>query len=253
MDLEPHSSPRPRRAARRRVRIGIWVVAAAAALAAATLAPVAEWILAASEWIRGAGAVGLVAFAGAYVVAAVLTVPGSALTLGAGLVYGPLWATVLVSPVSVCAALIAFGLGRRALRPWVRRRLGDGRWFRAIDDAIADKGGRIVLLLRLSPLIPYSALNYACGLTRIDARRFALASWLGMLPGTWMYAYLGSLGRTTAELATDGAAHAPSAAGWLYWGGLAATLVVVAVVSREAFRALGRSIEIESRDRDAPG
>jgi len=219
----------------------IAVVVAAGALALARL-PIADRILAAVAWIRDAGWIGVAVFTALYVGAAVALLPGSVLTLGAGFAYGPVWGTLLVSPVSVLASVAAFALARTVLRPWVTRRFGTGERFAAIDRAIGQQGGRIVFLLRLSPVVPYSAFNYVCGITRIDARRFALASWLGMLPGTVLYTYLGSLAKSTAELAAGGGGASTPGQRALYWGGLAATVVAAVVVTRVARAALRRSL-----------
>lgn len=83
----------------------------------------------------------------------------------------------------------------------------------AIDAAIAEHGFKIVLLLRLSPVFPFNLLNYALGLTRVQVRDYVLASFIGMLPGTALYVYLGSLVTRASELI-----HTPMRAG----GGLVA-------------------------------
>ena len=103
-------------------------------------------------------------------------------------------------------------------------------------------GFKIVVLLRLSPVLPFSALNYALGLTRVSLRDYVLGSWIGMLPGTVLYVYLGSLVTSASELAGGGR---PDAGPWgrvLYWGGLAATLIVTVVVTRVAKRALASAL-----------
>lgn len=71
----------------------------------------------------------------------------------------------------------------------------DNKQFIAIDKAIKKDGFKFVFLLRLSPLLPFAASNYLYGLTSIGARPYILASWLGMLPGTWAYVSAGSIGR----------------------------------------------------------
>ncbi len=223
-------------------RAALAVAVAVAAGVAAWQLPVARTSVALVDGVRNLGGWGVALFALLYVVAAVLLIPGSVLTLGAGFAYGPWWGLALVSPVSVAAALIAFALARRAMRPWVSRRFAHHPKLAAVDRAVARRGGRIVLLLRLSPLVPYSALNYLCGLTRIDARRYVVASWLGMLPGTLLYTYLGSAATTTAELAVgagDGRAPAQQLA---YWGGLAATVLAAVVVTRVARAALADAL-----------
>jgi uncharacterized membrane protein YdjX (TVP38/TMEM64 family) len=214
-----------------------------AAIAAVYVLPVDDWVLTFVEAIRGAGAVGVAVFAIAYVAAAILLLPGSVLTAGAGFAYGPLWGTLLVSPVSVVAATLAFVLGRTVARGWIARRIAGNPRFATVDEAIGESGFKIVLLLRLSPLFPFSLLNYALGLTRLSLRDYVVASALGMLPGTVLYVYLGSIVTSASELAAGGGEGAGASRSILYWGGLAATLAVTWLLTRIARRALVRTIE----------
>jgi len=224
-------------------RYGLGVIVAAALLAGLLLLPVNHWALLLVEWIRDAGAVGVVVYTLAYILATVLLLPGSILTLGAGFAYGPVWGTVLVSPVSVVAATLAFVLGRTVARNWVSRRMEKNPRFAAINKAIGESGFKIVFLLRLSPIFPFNVLNYALGLTRVRLRDYVIASFFGMLPGTFLYVYLGSLVTSASELLSG---KRPSAGPWgqvLYWGGLAATLLVTVLITRIARRALNRALE----------
>ncbi len=213
------------------------------ALAAVFLLPIDEWALRLVDAIRGTGAAGVVIFAIVYVAATVLLLPGSLLTAGAGFAYGPVWGTLLVSPVSVVAATSAFLLGRTVARGWITRRIAGNPRFAAIDEAVGESGFKIVLLLRLSPLFPFNLLNYALGLTRVSPRDYVVASALGMLPGTILYVYLGSLVTSASELAGGGGEGAGASRSILYWAGLAATVIVTVLVTRIARRALSRTIE----------
>ncbi len=197
-------------------------------------------IAAASEWARGAGALGVTVFVAAYVVATVLLIPGSVLTIAAGFIYGVTWGTVIAAPTSVVAATIAFGLGRTLARGPIERRFGGGRRFRAIDTAVAEREGTVVALLRLSPVVPFVALNYLLSITQVSVRTYVVASLLGMLPGTILYVYLGSLASTAAEAAT-GATGLGGARIALLIAGLVATIAAVVVIARLARRELARS------------
>lgn len=235
-----------------RVRTLLVAAVVLGAIAGFLLLPVDVWLLGLVDAIRGAGAAGVALFAIAYVVAAVLLLPGAALTAGAGFAYGPLWGTLLVSPVSVVAALLAFLLGRTAARGWIARRTAANPRFAAIDEAIAGSGLKIVLLLRLSPLVPYSLLNYALGLTRVSLRDYLVASTVGMLPGTLLFVYLGSLVTSASELA-GGAPHpAGGLRAALYWGGLAATVGATWLLTRLARGALSRAIGSRSAASASP-
>ncbi|HEY6006573.1 MAG TPA: TVP38/TMEM64 family protein [Anaeromyxobacter sp.] len=223
-------------------KLAVMMLAAGAA-AGFLLLPLDRWLLSVVDSIRGAGALGVGAFSIAYVAATVLLLPGAALTAGAGFAYGPLWGTVLASPVSVVAATLAFLLGRTVARRRIARRIAGNPRFAAIDEAIGEGGLKIVFLLRLSPLVPFNLLNYALGLSRVSLRDYVVASAVGMLPGTVLYVYLGSLVTSASELA---AGARPSAGGWeraLYWAGLAATLGATWLLTRIARRALSRAIE----------
>lgn len=233
-------------------RIAVAVVAVVALVLGIVFLPLERWALALVDWVRAAGPAGVVVYALAYIGAALTFLPGSLLTAGAGFLYGLGYGTLLVSPVSVVAALCAFAVGRFVARGWIARRVANKQKFAAIDAAIAQSGFKIVLLLRLSPIFPFSLLNYALGLTRVTTRDFLLASFIGMLPGTLLYVYLGSLVTRATELA---AGDRPSAGPWeqaLYWGGFAATFVAVAFIVHLARRTLRETLDGAGASRSSP-
>lgn len=193
------------------------------------------------EWLRGAGALGVLVFAGVYVLGALLMLPGSVLTMGAGFVYGPLWGSVLVSPVSVVVALAGFAIARRGGRARVARWLGASRRLAAIDAAVGQRGLLVVVLLRLSPVLPFAALNYGLGLTRVRRRDYLLGSAIGMLPATILYVYLGAALTEAGQLTGSGATSTPLAQAAL-WAGLLATALVTIVITRQARRALAQLV-----------
>jgi uncharacterized membrane protein YdjX (TVP38/TMEM64 family) len=214
-------------------------------LTAVHLFPVDRWALALVAWIRAAGSGGLAIFAVGYIAAAVLFLPGSILTLGAGFAYGPIFGLLIVSPVSVLAATAAFALGRSIARPWVSRKVSGDPRFAAIDRAVGENGFKIVFLLRLSPLLPFNLLNYTLGLTRVRLRDYVAASFLGMLPGTLLYVYLGSLVTSASEL-VGGHTEGGVWRGVLYAAGLVATFVATVAVTRIARRALAEVLDGKS-------
>lgn len=214
----------------RKVAIGIALVAVIAA--ALALIPSKQLAISFVGWMRGQGAAAVMIFALAYVLAAVLLIPASALTLGAGFVYGTVWGTLLVVPASMAAALLSFAIARRLVRAWVVARVEGKPRFAALDRAIGRSGFKITLLVRLSPIFPFGLLNYALGVTEIRARDYLVASLLGMLPGTIAYVYLGSLVTSATELGGGGRS-------WLYWVGGALTIVAsiaITVIARQALR-----------------
>lgn len=226
--------------ARRRAQSGrwlAWLLAAGLLVAGWRLLPLQPGLRQTLETLRGLGPWGPVLFILLYAVAAVLLVPGSVLTLGAGAVFGVLWGSVYASIAATLGATAAFLVGRHGAREWVARRLEDHPRFAAIDQAVAREGWKIVGLLRLSPVFPYTLLNYAFGLTRVKLGHYVLASWVGMLPGTLLYVYLGSLAGEAA-----GGGWQTSAGRIFYAGGGVATLLVTAVLTRIARRALVRRL-----------
>lgn len=201
-----------------------------------------RWLIA---WVEGLGVWGALAFAGAYIVAVVVFVPGSAITLAAGALFGLLWGTVIVSLASTTAAALAFLISRYLARDRVRRWAQRYPRFGAIDRAIGEGGWRIVALLRLSPAVPYTVSNYLYGLTAVRFGPYVLASWLAMLPGTFLYVYLGYIGRAGLVAAAEGETGR-SVWEWVMLGaGLVATAVVTVYITRLARRAIREQTPLE--------
>src|SRR5260370_667149 len=175
---------------------------------------------------------GPVVFAAVYALAC-LAIPGSLITLAAGSLFGVVVGTAVVSVASVTGASLAFWLGRTLARGLIEKRLAGNRRFRALDQAVAAGGFKIVLLTRLSPLFPFTLLNYAFGLTKVRFRDYVLASWIGMLPGTVMYVYLGSTVKELADVAAGSVEGGPARL-VLFFVGLVATGVVPGYVTRPA-------------------
>ena len=193
-------------------------------------------------WIEGQGTAGMGIYAGLYIFACVFFIPGSLLTLGAGAIYGVVVGSVLVSISSVLGASAAFLVGRYAARSWIAKKIEGNARFSAIDDAVADEGWKIVGLTRLSPIFSFNLLNYAYGLTRVTFREYVLASWIGMMPGTVMYVYLGSLAGDLASLGAE-TGRATTLGEWALYGlGLVATITVTIYITKIARKALAARI-----------
>lgn len=206
------------------------------------LLPVNEWVKAVLDKLSGLGFAGMLIYVGLYITACLFLIPGSILTLGAGAVYGVVAGSVLVSVSSVLGAAAAFITGRYWARPWVEKRLEKHAKFSAVDKAVAREGWKIVLLTRLSPVFPFNLLNYAYGVTQVSFKDYLWASWIGMLPGTVMYVYLGTLAGDLATIGTG--SHSRTAGEWVLWiAGLAATAAVTILITRIARKALNKSIE----------
>jgi uncharacterized membrane protein YdjX (TVP38/TMEM64 family) len=217
-----------------------WLIVAAAVAAlfvGARLLPVEEWLKSFQAWVAGKGLAGAAAYAAVYVISALLFVPGSVLTIGAGLLFGLLWGTVLVSIASTTAAALAFLIARYVARGRVQRLAERNPKFGAIDRAVAEQGWKVVALLRLSPLIPFSLSNYLYGLTPVPFAPYLLTSWIAMLPGTFLYVYLGAVGSAAVSGQHRGGAWQTA----LWVVGLVATIAVTVLVTRAARRQLDKT------------
>merc|ERR1712176_500249 len=157
-------------------------------------------------WIEKNPIPGVFAFMGVYFIATVLFIPGSILTLGSGFIfanvyglgYGVILATVAVFIGASAGAIVAFLLGRYLLRDWVKTLTTKYPLFEAVDTALEDKGLRIMCLLRLSPIIPFNALNYIAGITAISLTAYTWAM-IAILPGTILYIFLGATAGSLAD------------------------------------------------------
>jgi uncharacterized membrane protein YdjX (TVP38/TMEM64 family) len=195
------------------------------------------YIPAFQRWVEGLGAFGPLAFILGYALAVLAFVPGSALTLASGAIFGVAKGTVFVFAAALLGSTGAFLLARHGARAAIEKRIAGDARFAAIDRAIGTQGRKIVFLLRLSPIFPFNLLNYGLGLTRVRLVDYVIAG-IGMLPGTLLYVYLGSAAGQ-AVAAAGGAAPGRSPAEWALFGvGLLATLGVTLYVTRIARRAL---------------
>jgi uncharacterized membrane protein YdjX (TVP38/TMEM64 family) len=166
----------------------------AVAFALFSHAPLASRALACVLWFQHKGNAGALLYGALDLVATVLLFPGTPLTLGAGFLYGTVIGSVVISLASTAAATAGFLLARYIAGDWLVRRSERFASLRALDQSIADHGFKMVLLMRLQPVfIPFAYLNMGLGLSRVGLRDYVLGSWLGMLPGTILYVYAGSL------------------------------------------------------------
>ncbi|MGD9791197.1 MAG: DUF547 domain-containing protein [Phycisphaerales bacterium] len=220
--------------AQKAVRLACFVIIAASVLVILRALPTVQLLDLMQKKVATFGPWGPVVFGAAYFIAAVLFVPGSALTLAAGAIFGLVGGFATVSVSSTAAAGASFLIARYLARERVRRMAETNRTFGAIDKAIAQGGWKIIALLRLSPAVPFSLGNYLYGLTPVKFWPYLLASWIAMMPGTFLYVYLGFVGKTAA--AGSGGKNP-----WQYvllGAGLLATIVVSVYVTRLARKAL---------------
>jgi uncharacterized membrane protein YdjX (TVP38/TMEM64 family) len=236
--------------AKKTIRLAILALLIAAIAAGLALLPVKDYLARLLESIESVGPWGPVVLAGVYAVACVLFVPGSVLTLGAGLLFGVVYGAIAVSIGSVLGATAAFLVGRTLLRGPIEKRIAAYPRFQAIDRAVGRQGFKIVLLTRLSPIFPFNLLNYAFGLTNVRLWQYVLASWIGMIPGTIMYVYLGSALKSLAEVAA-GSPEGGVSQKVFFAVGLVMTIVATVVITRIARRALNEAVAEQNASADA--
>lgn len=181
--------------------------------------------------------------AAAYVPNCLMFLPGWPLTVGAGALLGVGPGVIAVSLGATAGASASFLAGRFLARGWVERRLQGSPRFAALDEAVAREGWKIVLLTRLSPVFPFNLLNYAFGLTRIRFWEYAWTTWVGMLPGSLMYVYIGSTFRDVAAALSgiEGGRERTTAEQVLFYGGLVVTVGLTVYITHLARRALRRA------------
>ncbi len=203
--------------------------------------PVQELMKGFLGWVAHLGSWGPIIFIAVYILACVFLLPGSILTLGAGALFGVVKGSIIASISATLGATCAFLVGRYLARDWVSRRIQGYPKFKALDEAVAEEGWKIVCLTRLSPVFPFNLLNYAYGITKVSLRDYFLASWLGMMPGTVMYVYIGSLAGDLAMLGATGRSRLPVE--WFFYTvGFIATIVVTVYVTRLAQTALKNKV-----------
>jgi uncharacterized membrane protein YdjX (TVP38/TMEM64 family) len=224
-----------------KLKVIVVIVAVIILLGAAKYFHIQDLLRSALDWVGRLGPWGPLIFIAIYILACVLFLPGSILTLGGGVLFGVIKSSIIVSISATLGATCAFLVGRYLARDWVAKKIQPNEKFQAIDEAVAREGWKIVGLTRLSPVFPFNLLNYAYGLTRVSVRAYFFASWIGMMPGTIMYVYIGSLAGEVAKLGSEGRTR--TSAEWaLYIVGLIATIAVTIFITRIARGALRRKI-----------
>jgi uncharacterized membrane protein YdjX (TVP38/TMEM64 family) len=194
------------------------------------------------EWIESLGAIGAIAFIGIYIVATVAFLPGSILTLGAGVVFGVWLGAIYVFIGATIGATAAFLVGRYLARNWIAKKIAGNDKFSAIDRAVGKEGLKIVFLTRLSPIFPFNLLNYALGLTGVSIKDYIIGS-LGMIPGTLMYVYIGSLAGNLALIGTSAQPTNQTLQWTIRIVGFIATVAVTVYITRIAKQALAQSVD----------
>ena len=199
------------------------------------------------EWTKGLGIWGPVVMVLAFVVACMVPLPGSMLAIGSGFLFGPFVGTITASVGSTVGAAFGFSMGRTLARDWVIRRLSSNSKLAALDQAVGASGFKLVMLIRLSSIFPFAPLSYAFGVTRVSFWDHVLASWVGMLPICFAYAYTGSAARSLADLVA-GRGNGGVAEQMVFWGGLVLAVIVIVALSLMARKAIKAATAAQSVD-----
>ena len=216
------------------------------------------------KFVKRIGWWGPVVFAAVYAVCTVACIPGSLLTLGAGVVFndGHISSLFLAFGVVVVGAtvgaMLAFLLGGSLLRSWVLVKIEDFPSFAATQRAISAQGTKMVLLLRLAPVFPFVILNYALGVTEVSFAAYSFSTFFGIMPGSLLYVYIGWASVAAASGGSSAASSPHEShktklikAILMYGVGSVVTLIVVVWVSIIAKRAVNRAITREQLALDA--
>ena len=189
-----------------------------------------HWLLEFQSYVRGAGAIGYVAYIVVYAVCVVFFIPATILTLGAGAIFGLVPGTLVVIAGATLGATLAFLLARTILRKRVEKMAARNPKFRALDQAIAREGTKIVFLVRLSVVFPFTWINYVFGLTGVRFRTYVWTTLVGIAPATFAFVYIGSI--------ANEAVTASRTRLIVYIAGAVAALMVAIVIGRIATKAI---------------
>ncbi len=190
--------------------------------------PVKDWVQSLNVWVRELGLWGVVLFALVYIVVVIVLAPAEVMSVAAGLIFGA-WGFPIVVVSATIGATLAFLVSRYLLREKVKAFARRRPRLEAVDKAVEDESWKIVVLLRLNPLVPFGLQNYFFGATNIKLLPYAIATFFGIMPGSAMFVYIGGLGRAATD--ADSADVGKSV---LLAAGLVATAILIFIVGRKA-------------------
>lgn len=183
------------------------------------------------NWISSLGPWGPFAFILFYILAVVLALPGSAITIAGATLFGSVLGVVLVSIASTTGAALSFLIARYIARNFILHWIGKNEKFQKLDRLTAEHGAIIVAVVRLVPLFPFNIVNYGFGLTAVPFRKYLFWSWLGMLPGTVLYVV-----GTDAVVSGLQSGKIP----WLLILILSLVVIILVLLIRQAKRKIGK-------------
>ena len=206
------------------------------------VAPLVDWGLAAIDWIDGAGAFGVTVFVTVFAVASGFFAPVNLLLAVSGFLFGVTGGLVVSSVATTAGAVMTLILGRFVLRERIHEWMEGRPRFEALDRAISKEGGKMSLLIRLIPILPFSGVNYAFAVSGVKWHKFALGTWLGMMPICGFYVVAGAAaGDITRALTAE---HTVGVETYVMWGvGMAAMFGVAWLVTNRACREMDEIME----------
>lgn len=199
--------------------------------------PLGDWLDAAQQWIHENPARGSLAFLAYCIVGGAVMLPGTLLTVTAGYLFGLYQGAALGTIGCALGAGAGCVVSRTFARGWLTGKFADDTRFHAIDRSIESRGLFIVMLTRLSLLMPYNVMNMIYGLTRVRHAFVVIGTLIGMFPVVLLYVYFGSIARNVDQL-LSGELETGLAAKVLFVVGLLAVVIVTVVIHRTATRAL---------------
>jgi len=217
------------------VRPLVLLLIIAAIFVAFRMLPVGDWLRSFQVYVRGLGALGYVVYIAVYAVCVVAFIPASILTLGAGAIFGFVGGTIVVVIGATIGASLAFLLARTVMRKRIEHMTASNEKFRALDRAIASEGMKIVFLVRLAVVFPFTYINYAFGLTAIPFWRYVGATFLGIIPATAAFVFASSAATSAATTSSGSITKA------VYIVGAVIAIVVSILIGRIASRAIRRA------------
>ncbi|KAK4266411.1 hypothetical protein QN277_027338 [Acacia crassicarpa] len=239
------------------LRITLLLILLASIIVACFTLPVDKILKNFLLWVReDLGPWGPLVLAVAYIPLTILAVPASVLTLGGGYLFGLPVGFVADSIGATVGAGAAFLLGRTIGKPFVVSRLKDYPQFRQVALAIQKSGFKIVVLLRLVPLLPFNMLNYLLSVTPVSLGEYMLASWIGMMPITLALVYVGTTLKDISDVTHGWGEFSKTRWAFICLGLVISVLLMICVmrVAKSALdKALAENEDVEDIRDSSPG
>ena len=138
-------------------------------------------------------------FIGSHIVATMIGVPGTVLVVVGGMIFGLFWGTIWSVIGATLGAIAAFWLSRYLLRDWFKQRFSRHKALARFNQIMDNQAFRCVLTIRFAPISPFNVVNFLLGLTSVDLKSYTAGTFLGIIPGTLAYTWLGVTGMEALE------------------------------------------------------